>query len=50
MAILQRSGDAINKIKNVGDFPGYESFADALLEIFGIFLKYHDDYRGGIYG
>ena len=36
--------DAINKIQSEGGFPGFESFTDALLEIFGIFLKYHDDY------
>ena len=36
--------DAIDKIRNEGGFPGYESYTEELLEIFNIFLKYHDDY------
>ena len=36
--------DAINKIQNEGGFPGFEAYTDALLEIFGIFLKYYDSY------
>ena len=36
--------DAINMIHNNGGFPGFESYTDALLDIFGIFLKYHDSY------
>lgn len=36
--------DAIHTIQSEGGFPGFESYTDALLEIFGIFLKYHDDY------
>ena len=36
--------DAINRIHGGGGFPGFESYTDVLLEIFGIFLKYHDDY------
>lgn len=36
--------DVINRIHSGGGFPGFESYTDVLLEIFGIFLKYHDDY------
>lgn len=36
--------DAIRKIQSEEGFPGFESYTDALLDIFGIFLKYHDDY------
>ena len=36
--------EAIKKIRNESGFQGFESDTDALLEIFGIFLKYHDDY------
>ena len=36
--------EAIDKIKSEGGFPGFEAYTDALLEIFGIFVKYHDDY------
>ncbi|MCR5332002.1 MAG: hypothetical protein K6E62_12580 [Lachnospiraceae bacterium] len=36
--------EAIRKIRSAGGFPGFESDTGALLEIFGIFLKYHDDY------
>ena len=36
--------DAIERIRTGEGFPGFESYTDALLEIFGIFLKYHDDY------
>lgn len=36
--------DVINRIHSGGGFPGFETYTDVLLEIFGIFLKYHDDY------
>ena len=36
--------DVINRIHSGVGFPGFESYTDVLLEIFGIFLKYHDDY------
>lgn len=36
--------DVINRLHSGGGFPGFESYTDVLLEIFGIFLKYHDDY------
>lgn len=36
--------DAIHKIQSEGGFPGFEAYHDALLEIFGIFVKYYDDY------
>ena len=36
--------EALDKIGNGGGFPGYEAYTDALTEIFGIFVKYHDDY------
>ena len=36
--------DAIERIQTGEGFPGFESYEGALLEIFGIFLKYHDDY------
>jgi len=36
--------EAIHKIQNEGGFPGFESYTDAMLEIFGIFLNYYNDY------
>ena len=36
--------DAINKIKGEGSFQGFEAYTDALLEILGVFVKYHEDY------
>ena len=36
--------EAITRIQTEGGFPGFESYTDALLEIFGIFIKYHDVY------
>lgn len=36
--------EAIRKIRSEEGFPGFESDKDALLEIFDIFVKYHDDY------
>ena len=41
--------DAIERIQIGEGFPGFESDTDALMEIFGIFLKYHDDYCENIW-
>lgn len=43
------ASDAIEQIKNGQGFPGFESYTTALLEIFEVFQKYHDDYCKNIW-